>query len=335
MSSIYQKPSGNYFYATCVGGHRKVKKMDTKCKKVAKFIQNKWDNELVLGQSPLPYDKPVQEAFDEFVSFCEMSLAKSTVTGYKFYIKKYIEKSEVIKLSQITKNSIEDYLVYKKNNYESTAKGKKKKEKVEDITIAKIITYLNVFLNWCKERNYIHEVPSVKKPSFESKEPTFLSSEDLKKALEKIKDDDCHPMVLTCAYTGMRKSEVFRMTWKDIDFKMNKVIIRKAKGTKKFNVIPLLPTLRDCLKTLDKSKPLFSHGKCATIKSDDDYLVRFFGRGTGWHAFRHTFASNLAMAGTDLATIQRLLGHSNISTTMKYAHLLPSHMDKSLEKLPY
>ena len=39
-----------------------------------------------------------------------------------------------------------------------------------------------------------------------------------------------------------------------------------------------------------------------------------------WHTFRHTFASRLTCEGADLVTVKELLGHANISTTMRYAH---------------
>jgi site-specific recombinase XerD len=43
------------------------------------------------------------------------------------------------------------------------------------------------------------------------------------------------------------------------------------------------------------------------------------------HTFRHTFASHLIMSGVDLVTVKELLGHKDIATTMRYAHLIPSH----------
>ena len=62
------------------------------------------------------------------------------------------------------------------------------------------------------------------------------------------------------------------------------------------------------------------------------------GIGLPWatcHTFRHTFASHLVMAGVPLFTVQRLLGHSHIETTMIYAHLAPEHNEEMMAKLPY
>ena len=46
----------------------------------------------------------------------------------------------------------------------------------------------------------------------------------------------------------------------------------------------------------------------------------------GTHVLRHTYASHLAMAGVDLASIQSVMGHADIKTTMRYIHLSPDHL---------
>lgn len=52
-------------------------------------------------------------------------------------------------------------------------------------------------------------------------------------------------------------------------------------------------------------------------------------------SLRHTFASHLVMKGVDLATIKKLLGHSDIDTTLIYAHLTEKHVDDAVEKLKF
>jgi len=53
------------------------------------------------------------------------------------------------------------------------------------------------------------------------------------------------------------------------------------------------------------------------------------------HTFRHTFASWLVMESVDIPTIAELLGHADIKTTMKYAHLAPEHVKKAVERLQF
>jgi len=47
------------------------------------------------------------------------------------------------------------------------------------------------------------------------------------------------------------------------------------------------------------------------------------------HDLRHTFASHLVMAGVEITTISRLLGHKSLTMTLRYAHLAPSHLVKA------
>jgi site-specific recombinase XerD len=52
-----------------------------------------------------------------------------------------------------------------------------------------------------------------------------------------------------------------------------------------------------------------------------------------FHDLRHTFASRLVMAGVDLPTVKELLGHKDISMTMRYAHLSSDHKQAAVKKL--
>ncbi|MCB2229688.1 tyrosine-type recombinase/integrase [bacterium] len=53
------------------------------------------------------------------------------------------------------------------------------------------------------------------------------------------------------------------------------------------------------------------------------------------HTLRHTFASHLVMRGVDLPTVQKLMGHTDIKTTMIYAHVAPDHLSDAVNKLNF
>ena len=53
----------------------------------------------------------------------------------------------------------------------------------------------------------------------------------------------------------------------------------------------------------------------------------------GFHGLRHTFASHFMMAGGNILTLQKLLGHSSVAVTMKYAHLAPDFMRDEMSRL--
>jgi len=53
----------------------------------------------------------------------------------------------------------------------------------------------------------------------------------------------------------------------------------------------------------------------------------------GWHTLRHTFATQLASNNVPIITIKELMGHSDIKTTMRYAHLVPSSLQEAIRTL--
>ena len=61
----------------------------------------------------------------------------------------------------------------------------------------------------------------------------------------------------------------------------------------------------------------------------------FKGLRRGWHALRHTFASHFIMAGGNILTLQKILGHSDIKVTLVYAHLAPDFLADELERVRY
>jgi integrase len=151
--------------------------------------------------------------------------------------------------------------------------------------------------------------------------------------------------------TGTRLGEALSLTWDDIDFKRNQIIIRgiNSKG-KRNRVIPFKysPGLIEMLRALKKrsdGKVFGPFDKTGNERPQwrERWVGRFISRtltkiGLPWatcHTFRHTFASHLCMSQIPIFTLQKLLGHAQIETTMIYSHLAPEHKDEMMGKLPY
>jgi integrase/recombinase XerD len=159
--------------------------------------------------------------------------------------------------------------------------------------------------------------------------PVVLSKEEVARFLGAV-DNLKHRMVLTVCYaTGLRISEAVHLRPAAIDSKRMVIRVEQGKGRKdRYVMLPptLLGMLRDYWKRTHPGEWLFpgrSPGQPVhplTINLTCREVARRCGIGkpVAPHALRHAFAVHLLEAGTDLRTIQLLLGHRNLSTTAQY-----------------
>ncbi len=139
-------------------------------------------------------------------------------------------------------------------------------------------------------------------------------------------NDALRPVVVIALNTGMRKSEILELTWKDVDFKRRFIRVVRPKNNRQ-RKIPMNSTVREELKKLCGNgteyvfTQLRSTAKLQCIVTAFKTACRNAGiKGLWFHDLRHTFATNLVMNGVDLVTVKEILGHSDISMTVRYSH---------------
>ena len=148
---------------------------------------------------------------------------------------------------------------------------------------------------------------------------------------------------LTALHTGLRKAELFRLEWRDVDFERGVICVtsRDEEHTKNYRnrEVPMTKELARCLAQLPRrAKWVFtkSDGRrySGWVRTTLDTIAARAGIPRfSLHDFRHSFASHAIMAGTDLTTLKELMGHADISTTMIYAHVTPDHHRRTIDRL--
>jgi len=145
--------------------------------------------------------------------------------------------------------------------------------------------------------------------------------------------------IVECAInSGMRKEEVLSLKWKQI--RDGLIYLDKTKGKKKRQV-PINKTLAQLFGTVRKKQGLTSEyvfvyqGKrIKDVKTAYNAALKRAGiLDANFHTLRHTFASHFVMRGGSLKALQEMLGHSNIKTTMRYAHLSQEHKKEAVKLL--
>jgi site-specific recombinase XerD len=139
-------------------------------------------------------------------------------------------------------------------------------------------------------------------------------------------------------HTGMRRGEQFGLQWKDVDLERGILTVRGKTGRRHVVANSQAKAALRKLHKLTSDKSHVSPDAGAGVKRDwrrwlEDAAKKAGVKDFHWHDLRHTFASRLVMGGADIRTVQELLGHKNITMTMKYAHLAPDHRLAAAEKM--
>ena len=185
------------------------------------------------------------------------------------------------------------------------------------------------------------QIRALKEPSGRTR---FLTDEEAKKLLEQL-SPQAKAAVIVALNTGLRREECLHLRWDNIDQEQRVVTVYRTKSGKPRS-IPLNDAAMTALRGLNSwmtSVWVFPSDNLATPIDPDNFYNRIFLpackeaglEDVGFHTLRHSFASHLAMAGTDLYTIQKLLGHSTIRMTERYAHLSPNYLKGSVANLPF
>lgn len=152
--------------------------------------------------------------------------------------------------------------------------------------------------------------------------------------------DHLQPLVLTSIYTGMRRGEVFNLTWADIDLKNKNITVEGV--TSKSGQTRHIPIHKELLEILTNWKeqslgegyvfPGKDGKRLDNVKKSWEGLLRLAKIDEfRWHDLRHTFASKLVMAGVPLYTVREFLGHSDLTMTQRYAHLAPDNKAAAID----
>ncbi len=170
--------------------------------------------------------------------------------------------------------------------------------------------------------------------------PKVISKEKIKEMIEKTENLK-HRLIIKLLYSsGLRLQELIDLKRKDLDFEQGLLYVRKGKG-KKDRVTLISDSLKlDLLKYYSinqfKTEYIFEGRKAKYTKKSVQKVLDLIGKKIGIkvtpHMLRHSFATHLLEAGTDIRHIQKLLGHSDLKTTEIYTHI--SNKDLSNIKSP-
>ncbi|MFH0812222.1 MAG: site-specific integrase [Pseudomonadota bacterium] len=202
------------------------------------------------------------------------------------------------------------------------------------------LSLLRRIVRWGVKKNLSQPLSfAIEFPQVNNTVTEFLTPKQISRLLEVIDSEPENPggaMMKVALFSGLRRGELFRLTWNDVDFKRGFIHIRNPKGGRD-QVIPLNPeTAKVFQRQPQTDSPYIFPGLNGNQRAEVRRAVNRIKRDAGLpddfrplHGLRHTFASMLASSGeVDLYTLQHLLTHKDPGTTQRYAHL----RDESLRR---
>jgi integrase len=331
--SLYQRGKSWYYdfwckrqrYTGCIGPISKTMAKEIYARKRAEALQG------TLGLHATK--DPV------FKYFAEQYLAHYKVTRW---LSSYVRAESEVKqfcrlwgdrrLSQITPRMIEEY------------KGERLGAGIKPATVERDLGTLQQMyataILW--KQATANPLLKLSRPKAGKGRIRFLTAEEESRLLA-VCNQYIKPVVLVALYTGFRKTALRRLTWGDVDFDRGVVRCKPEDDKAKDGYeVPMSNTLRPLLERLrgdrlDPSSPVFLSRRRRAFRYVNGSFTRAVKKAGipdfRFHDLRHTFASRLVMAGVHLIVVKELMGHHDISMTMRYAHLSSEYRQQAVNLL--
>ncbi|HKK77307.1 MAG TPA: tyrosine-type recombinase/integrase [Saprospiraceae bacterium] len=247
-----------------------------------------------------------------------MRYSWSTVKTYTSFFKRFVEAIGIVVLPHLDRSAVQDYC------------NEMAKQSIALSTLNQHINAIKFYYEKVERRPRM--VLNVERPRKEQRLPVVLSQGEVRGLFAQLKNRK-HQLMLYLAYSaGLRLSEVCHLQLKDIDTQREMIHIRNSKNNKD-RMVPLSRSIAVLLGKYVEEYQIghwLFEGQWKGEPYSGSSLSAVFRRARSaagirksatFHSLRHSYATHLLEAGTDLRLIQELLGHSDIKTTLRYTHV--------------
>ena len=270
------------------------------------------------------------QLLSEYLEYIEIEkgLSPNTIDAYRCDLEDFINFCNVNKISNITRNHLNSYILkLRENNYNPRS-------------VVRKIASLRGFFKWLGANEYIKSNPAqtLEQPKLPKRLPKVMTFDEINQIFRQNLNTTENLIVELLYDCGLRVSELVNLKLGDINIK-SKYIECFGKGAKE-RIIPFGENAKKAITKYLKSRELITlknklseNNKILLLKESGKNISRQdiynFIRAQGEkihkhispHTLRHTFATHLLENGADLRVVQELLGHSDVSTTQLYTHI--------------
>jgi len=282
---------------------------------------------------------PLQEHLANYFEQCEQAgQAKRHIQNKRSHLNSFVEAIGAAGIGDIEPAALQTHLTkLRKGDTETETRGRAAR------TVNAVRASVIAFMSWCVKNGFIADNPLLAIPTFDElsdkrRERRALTNDELKRLITVARQQDVangsrwtpRAVVYTfAALTGLRRGEMRKLCWRDVDLEQSLLIVRASVGkAKRDDVVPLHVDATRALKQLRASETSETgrvFRTLPTIRTVYDDLKRAgipeqdsSGRWVDLHALRTTLGTTLAKQGVAPQIAQRILRHSDYKTTLRH-----------------
>jgi site-specific recombinase XerD len=273
-----------------------------------------------LSKAQIPAGNIINDIFPYYLEWYDMHRSPTTYRDLAGVFKNHLKKHfGYLRAIEINLQHIEYY------------KRIRKIEKGHNRTINKELYYFSGFLRWCEKNGYIKQrIFKIERLPYRRPVPIVLSFDEVVRLINAA--EPFYRAFFLCLYSlGLRFSEARYLKVEDID-RENKLVRVKQKGGT-FKVLPMNQWLLNAIDVIMPSKGYIFVSPITREPIRDIRRALHRARNSSGiqkhvnpHLLRHSIATHLLGKNINLRTIQQYLGHSQISTTEFYTHVVLGHL---------
>jgi integrase len=271
--------------------------------------------------------RPLVDHVEEYLGHCKHSgHAKQSIAQKRCHLRELLEQQSLYQLPDLTPEALERYLIHRQIDRDDSAR-----------TWNYIRQNVNAFANWCVKqgrmlKNPLSVVPKKDEQADRRKVRRPLTRDELNSLFDVARERGRLAWYACAYYAGLRKGDMQKLCWSDVDFKAMTLTIRQGKA-KRVDVLSVHPTLATILGEQLEQAPAIGSAKVFRTAVTDATRRRDFeragiphtdedGHTADLHALRTTLGTDLARNGVAPQIAQKIMRHANYQTTLQHYTVL-------------
>ena len=281
-----------------------------------------------VGRLEAPQDESDNPTFAGFLEEFRMNFgtwSERTWRGNAGMLRKLAGEFGPQRLRSIKPRQIQGYLM-----------RRRKEDGITEATANRYLATLKVLFAAAKLWDYISESPTegIRMLKEQNKIPEALTEDELERLVGHCREH-LKAIVIVAADTGLRRSEIQRLTWHDIDFDQRTLTVRRSKN-RDYRVIPMTQRVYELLE--ERRNEEAEGAEFILPFTDVSRALRTAATQAGighvhLHMLRHTFATRLRDRGVPLDRIMELMGHKSMEMALRYAKARPQQLLEAIHAL--